>query len=206
MKFSSLIPRMLIFTLVISCLTTSNLPWCVDLTFLWNIVLNSIGLYLNYQTHLQLGIFFCFGLAFSFLLELFVWFSPVVYWVPNDLGSSSFSVLFCFFLFCFFFVLFLPFHIVHGVLKTRILKWFAIPFVSGPCFVRTLHHHLGWRDMAYITFVELNKAVNACFCVMCFFFSMIQWILSIWSLVPLPFLKPAWTFGSSQFTYCWCLA
>ena len=37
-------------------------------------------------------------------------------------------------------------------------------------------------------------------------FSMIQWILAIWSLVPLPFLKPAWTSGSSRFTYCWSLA
>ena len=27
--------------------------------------------------------------------------------------------------------------------------------------------------------------------------------LAIWSLVPLPFLKPAWTLGSSRFTYCW---
>ena len=26
------------------------------------------------------------------------------------------------------------------------------------------------------------------------------------SLVPLPFLKPAWTSGSSRFTYCWSLA
>ena len=30
--------------------------------------------------------------------------------------------------------------------------------------------------------------------------------LEIWSLVPLPFLKPAWTSGSSQLTYCWSLA
>ena len=37
-------------------------------------------------------------------------------------------------------------------------------------------------------------------------FSMIQRMLVIWSLVPLPFLKPAWTSGSSQFTYCWSLA
>ena len=36
-------------------------------------------------------------------------------------------------------------------------------------------------------------------------FSMIQWMLAIWSLVPLPFLKPAWTSGSSLFTYCWSL-
>ena len=35
---------------------------------------------------------------------------------------------------------------------------------------------------------------------------MIQWILAIWSLVPLPFLKPSWTSGRSQFTYYWILA
>ena len=30
-------------------------------------------------------------------------------------------------------------------------------------------------------------------------------MLAIWSLVPLPFLKPAWTSGVSWFTYCWSL-
>ena len=37
-------------------------------------------------------------------------------------------------------------------------------------------------------------------------FSMICWMLAIWSLVPLPFLNPAWTSGSSWFMYCWSLA
>ena len=37
-------------------------------------------------------------------------------------------------------------------------------------------------------------------------FSMIQQMWAIWSLVPLPFLKPAWTSGSSWFTYCLSLA
>ena len=37
-------------------------------------------------------------------------------------------------------------------------------------------------------------------------FSMIQQMLATWSLVPLPYLKPAWTSGCSQFTYCWSLA
>ena len=32
-------------------------------------------------------------------------------------------------------------------------------------------------------------------------FSMIHQMLAIWSLVPLPFLNPAWTSGSSWFTY-----
>ena len=35
---------------------------------------------------------------------------------------------------------------------------------------------------------------------------MIQWMLAIWCLVPLPFLNPAYTSRSSQFTYCWSLA
>ena len=37
-------------------------------------------------------------------------------------------------------------------------------------------------------------------------FLMIQRMLAIWSLVPLFFLNPAWTSGSSCFVYCWNLA
>ena len=37
-------------------------------------------------------------------------------------------------------------------------------------------------------------------------FSMIHWMLAIWSLVPLPFLNPSWTSGIYQFTYFWSLA
>ena len=33
---------------------------------------------------------------------------------------------------CHIYMFILPFHTVHGVLKVRILKWFAIPFSSGP--------------------------------------------------------------------------
>ena len=36
-------------------------------------------------------------------------------------------------------------------------------------------------------------------------FSMIQRMLAIWSLVPRPFLNPAWTSGISRFPYCWSL-
>ena len=38
----------------------------------------------------------------------------------------------------------------------------------------------------------------------CFFYD--PTMLTIWSLVSLPFLNPPWTSGSSQFTYCWSLA
>ena len=37
-------------------------------------------------------------------------------------------------------------------------------------------------------------------------FSMIHRLLGIWSLVPLPFLNPAWTSRSLRFTCCWSLA
>ena len=64
---------------------------------------------------------FHFGLASSFLLELFLHSSQVAFWSPTDLGSSSFNI-----------ITFLSFHTVHGVLKSIMLKWFAIPFSSGP--------------------------------------------------------------------------
>ena len=58
--------------------------------------------------------------------------------------------------------IFLPFHTVHGVFKARILKWFAIPFSSGPHFARTLPMTcLSWlalHGMAH-SFIELDKAV-----------------------------------------------
>ena len=57
----------------------------------------------------------------------------------------------------------LPFHTVHGVLKARKVKWFAIPFSSGPHSVRPLHHDPpilgGPTRHAWLSFIELDKAV-----------------------------------------------
>ena len=56
----------------------------------------------------------------------------------------------------------LPFHTVHGVLKARILKWFAIPFSNEPHFVRALHRDpsvLGGPKRMAHSFIELDKAV-----------------------------------------------
>ena len=57
------------------------------------------------------------------------------------------SKVFCLFVF-FFFTSQLAgsFHTVHGVLKARILKWFVIPFSSGPRFVRTFELRC-WRKL-----------------------------------------------------------
>ena len=89
------------FTLAISCLTTSNLPWFLDLTFQvpmqycslqhWTLLLS--------QVKSTAWCCFSFGSISSFFLELFNYSSPVTYWAPTNLGSSSFSVLsFCLFI------------------------------------------------------------------------------------------------------------
>ena len=96
--FSLLIPRMLTFILAISYLTASNLPWFMDLTFQdpmqycslqhWTLLLSPVPSTTVYC--------FCFDSIPSFFLELFLHWSPVAYWAPTDLESSSFSILsFC---------------------------------------------------------------------------------------------------------------
>ena len=97
------------------------------------------------------GYCFCFGSIPSFFLELYLHWSPVAYWASTDLGK-----------FLFHYPIILPFHTVHEVLKARILKWFAIPFSSGPHSVRPLHHDLpllGGPIGHKVSFIELDKAV-----------------------------------------------
>ena len=75
--------------------------------------------------------------------------------------------------------------------------WYSHLFQSVPYFI-VIHTVKG--------FGIVNKAEIHVFLELSWFFLIIQWMLTIWSLIPLPFLKPAWTFGSSQFRYCWSLA
>ena len=94
---SSLIPGMSTFTLAISCLTTSNLPWFMDLTFQVSLQYCSF----QHQTLLLSPVTSTTGCYFGFgsIPSLFLQWSPVAYWAPTDLGSSSFSVLsFCLFI------------------------------------------------------------------------------------------------------------
>ena len=117
--FCSLIPRMSTFTLAISCLTTSNLPWFVDMTFqvpMQYCSLQHRTLLLSPVTSTA-GYCFCFGSIPSFCLELFLHWSPVAYWAPTNLGSSYFSILsFCLF------ILFMGF--------SRQEYWSGLPFPS----------------------------------------------------------------------------
>ena len=58
--------------------------------------------------------------------------------------------------------IFLLFHTVHGVIKTRILKKFTIPFSNGPhlseLFIMILLSWMALHGMAH-SFTELDKAV-----------------------------------------------
>ena len=110
---------MLTFTLAISCLTTSNLPWFMDLTFQvpmqycslqhWTLLLSPVTS--------TTGCCFPFGFVSSFFSGVIaLLFSSSIlgtYWPGEFIFQRH---------------IFLPFYTVHEVLKARILKWFAIPF------------------------------------------------------------------------------
>ena len=141
------------FTLAISCLTTCNLPWLMDLTFqvpmqYWS---------LQHRTLLPSPVTsttwhcFHFDSISLFSLELFLLSYPVAYWAPTDLGSSSFRVLsFCLF------ILFMGF--------SRQEYWSGLPFPSPVDHILSelsTTTHPSWvalHIMAH-SFIELDKAV-----------------------------------------------
>ena len=102
---SLLIPKMLTFTLAISCFTKSSVPWFMDLTFqilmqycpLRHPTLLSLYFHIHNEAPLH------FGPATSFFLELLVTAlcsSPVAYWTPPDqevyfLVSYLFTFSYC---------------------------------------------------------------------------------------------------------------
>ena len=144
---------MSMFTLAISCLTTSNLPWLIDLTF--HVPVQYLSL--QHQTLLlslvtfTTGCCFCFGSIPSFFLELFLYWSQIAYWAPTDPGSSSFSVLsFC---------LFIPF---MGFSRQE--YWSGLPFPSPVDHVLSelsTMAHPSWvtlHGMAH-SFIELDKVM-----------------------------------------------
>ena len=81
---------MLIFILAISCWTTSNLPWFMDLTF--QVPMHYCSLHhwtlLSPPATSTTKYCFYFGPAASFfLLVITVQSSPIAYWIPSDLGT-----------------------------------------------------------------------------------------------------------------------
>ena len=144
---------MSMFTFAISCLTTSNLSWFMELAFQVPMKYCS----LQHWTLLPSPVTstteccFCFGSVSSFFLGLFLHWSPVAYWAPTNLGSSSFSVL-SFFLF----ILLMGF--------SRQEYWSGLPFPSPVDHVlsnlstMTRLSRVALYSMAH-SFTELDKAV-----------------------------------------------
>ena len=136
------------FTLAISCLATSNLPWFMDLII-------QVPMQHCSSQHRTLlspwdssttGHCFLFGSTSSFLMGLLLCSSPVAYWAPTDLGSSSFSVLsFCSF------ILFMGF--------SRQECWIGLPFPSPVDYLLSNSLpwtvHLSWPYKAWLR-VSLN--------------------------------------------------
>ena len=96
------------------------------------------------------GYYFCFGSIPSFFLELFLLWSPVAYWAPADLGSSSFSILsFCLF------ILFMGF--------SRQEYWSGLPFPSPVDHIlsdlSTMTRPSWVAPRAWLGFIEFDKAV-----------------------------------------------
>ena len=144
---------MSMFTFAISCLTTSNLPWFMDLTFQVPMQYCS----LQHQTLLpspiasKIGCCFYFGSVSSFFLELFLHWSPVAYWAHTNLGSSSFIVLsFCLF--------------ILSMGFSRQEYWSGLPFPSpvdhvlSELFTMTSPSWVALPSMAH-SFIESDKAV-----------------------------------------------
>ena len=136
---------MSMFTLAISCLTTSNLPWLMDLTFQVSMHYCSYSIRLYFHTsHIHSWVCcFCFVSVSPLFLELFLHSSPAAYWVPTNLGSSSFSVIsFCLF------ILFMGF--------SRQEYWSGLPF---PCPVDNVLSEIS--TMTHPSWVALHSKAHS---------------------------------------------
>ena len=128
--FSWQIPKMSMFTRHLLCdhlqfalIQESNIPGFYAILLFTALDFTSIA------SHIHNWVLFLFWLHLPILSGVI---SPLIY--SSILGTYQLGQ------FIFQCHIFLPFHTVHGVLKARILKGFAIPFCSRPRFVRILHH------------------------------------------------------------------
>ena len=96
------------------------------------------------------GYCFCFGSIPSFFPELFLHWSPVAYWGSTDLGSSSFSIL----SFCLSYCSWGSQGKNTEVVCHSLLQWTTFCQTSPPW-----PGHLEWPHMAWLSFIELDKAV-----------------------------------------------
>ena len=176
-------------TLVISCLTTSHLPWFMDLTFQVPMHCCSYSIrFTSITSHIHNWVLFLLCSISSVFLELFLQWSPVAYWAPTDLGSSSFSVLpFCLF------ILFMGF--------SREEYWSGLPFLSpvdhilSELSTMTRPSWVSLQGMAH-SFTELDKAVVSLISFLLLWFS----LSALWRLV-----EASWWYRltEGETAFCW---
>ena len=141
---------MLTFNLDISCLNTSNLSWFIDLTFQVPMQYCSLQLW----TLLPSPVTSTTGMLWLCLFILFGVISPLI--SSSILGTYQPGE------FIFQCPIFLPFHVVHGVLKARILKWLPVSsladHVLSDLSTMTCLSWVALPGMGH-SFIELDKAV-----------------------------------------------
>ena len=130
--FTSLILKMSMFTLAISCLITANLPiHAPNILGSYAILFFTSLDFTSITSHIHSWVLFLLWLRIFILSGVI---SPLISSIILGAYSCGEFIFQCH--------IFLPFHTVHEVLKARILKRFVIPCSSGLCFVRTLHRGL----------------------------------------------------------------
>ena len=117
------------FTLAISYLTISNLPG--PILVYYAILLFTASDFASITSHIHNWVLFLLWLRLFILSGVI---SPLFFSIVLGTYRPGEFIFQC--------PIVLPLHTVHGFLKARILKWFAIPFSSGSHFFRTLHHDL----------------------------------------------------------------
>ena len=141
---------MSMFTLALSFFTTSNLPCFMDLAF--QVPMHYC--FLQHQTLLPspvtstTGCWFCFGSFF------------ILSGVISPLFSGSILGTYQPGEFIFQCHILVPFHTVHGVLKVKRLKWFAIAFSSGP-YLSELSTMTSWVTLQHMAHssIESDKVI-----------------------------------------------
>ena len=143
---------MSVFTLVIPCLTTSTLPWFLNLTY----QVPMQYCWLQHQTLLvspvtsTTGYCVWFGSIPSVFLKIFLHWSPVAYWALTDLAvplsvSSHFAFSYC--------------SCGSQGKNTKVVCHFLLQWTTFCQPSPSCPGRLGWPLMAWPRFSELNKAV-----------------------------------------------
>ena len=132
--FSSLIPKMLMFTLAISCLTTSNLPWFMELIFLVPMIFTGSD-FTSVTSHIHNRVLFLLWLHL-FLLSGVT--SPLIsssildtYW-PGEFKYQC--------------PIFLHFHMFMGFSRQE--YWSELPFIS--LYIVSTIYHLNSHKNTYL--------------------------------------------------------